>query len=55
MEVSDDGFLSLLMENGEMKEDLKVPDDDELAKQIMDGYEAGKDLVSFLLSHTYWR
>lgn len=45
MEVSDDGFLSLLMENGEMKEDLKVPDDDELAKQIMDGYEAGKDLV----------
>ena len=45
IDISEDGFVSLLAENGNTKDDLKLPNDDSLYTQIKDGFEEGKDLV----------
>ena len=42
--IDDDGFVSLLTENGEMKEDLKLPDDEwlrDVVDKIKEIFEAG--------------
>lgn len=38
-----DGFLSLMRDNGEIREDLRVPEG-ELGKEIMTKYEAGDEM-----------
>ena len=46
LEVSDDGCLSVLTENGDMKDDLSLPTSDHLtfaADAIRDYYNDGKD------------
>eukprot|EP00899_Mesostigma_viride_P003979 jgi/Mesvir1/13582/Mv02828-RA.1 len=43
--ISDDGYVSLLMDTGEIKEDLKMPEDQQLADQIQSMYDAGKDIT----------
>lgn len=40
----DEGFLSLMQEDGSTKDDVKVPDTD-LGKKIEEDFEAGKDLL----------
>ncbi|KAG0474160.1 hypothetical protein HPP92_016017 [Vanilla planifolia] len=50
IDVSTDGFVSLLTENGETKDDLRLPTDDNLLKQITSGFEEGKDLVVTVMS-----
>ncbi|ESR52009.1 eukaryotic translation initiation factor 5A [Citrus sinensis] len=45
IDISEDGFVSLLTENGNTKDDLRLPTDENLLSQIKDGFESGKDLV----------
>lgn len=48
-DISDDHYLSLMSDNGELREDLKIPDND-IGKQLKDDYDAGKELlVSYYL------
>ncbi|KAJ0751785.1 putative translation protein SH3-like domain superfamily [Helianthus annuus] len=42
--------VSLLTENGNTKDDLKLPTDDALLTQIKDGFAEGKDLVASVMS-----
>ncbi|KAJ6435182.1 hypothetical protein OIU84_000408 [Salix udensis] len=44
IDISEDGFVSLLTENGNTKDDLRLPTDDSLLK-IKDGFGNRKDLV----------
>lgn len=45
IDITDDGFVSLLTESGDTKDDLRLPTDDALLTQIKEGFDAGKDLV----------
>ncbi|XP_042382315.1 eukaryotic translation initiation factor 5A-2-like isoform X1 [Zingiber officinale] len=42
--------LSLLTENGNTKDDLRLPTDENLLSQIKDGFAEGKDLVVTVMS-----
>ncbi|XP_022889818.1 eukaryotic translation initiation factor 5A-2 isoform X2 [Olea europaea var. sylvestris] len=42
--------VSLLTENGNTKDDLRLPTDDNLLTQIKDGFAEGKDLVVSVMS-----
>ncbi|CAL5199461.1 unnamed protein product [Lathyrus oleraceus] len=50
IDISEDGFVSLLTDNGSTKDDLKLPTDDALLTQIKDGFAEGKDLVVSVMS-----
>ncbi|KAK1364837.1 Eukaryotic translation initiation factor 5A [Heracleum sosnowskyi] len=50
LHITDDDFVSLLTDNGNTKDDLKLPNDDNLWKQITEGHEQGKDLLVTVLS-----
>ncbi|KAK2973437.1 hypothetical protein RJ640_007938 [Escallonia rubra] len=50
IDISEDGFVSLLTENGSTKDDLRLPTDDALLSQIKDGFAEGKDLVVTVMS-----
>uniref|UniRef100_A0A5B7BR20 Putative eukaryotic translation initiation factor 5A-2 n=1 Tax=Davidia involucrata TaxID=16924 RepID=A0A5B7BR20_DAVIN len=50
IDISEDGFVSLLTENGNTKDDLKLPTDENLLAQIKDGFAEGKDLVVTVMS-----
>lgn len=54
LDVSDDGFVSLMDENGDTKDDLTLPkgtdEADKLAQQIKADFEAGKELIVSVLS-----
>ncbi|KAH7569190.1 hypothetical protein JRO89_XS06G0121100 [Xanthoceras sorbifolium] len=50
IDISEDGFVSLLTENGNTKDDLRLPTDDSLLSQIKDGFGEGKDLVVTVMS-----
>ncbi|XP_018856524.1 eukaryotic translation initiation factor 5A-like isoform X1 [Juglans regia] len=50
IDISEDGFVSLLMDNGDTKDDLRLPTDDNLLGQIKDGFGEGKDLVLSIMS-----
>uniref|UniRef100_A0A8C7WPP1 Translation initiation factor 5A C-terminal domain-containing protein n=1 Tax=Oryzias sinensis TaxID=183150 RepID=A0A8C7WPP1_9TELE len=39
-----DGYLSLLQDSGEVREDLKIPEGD-LGKEIESKYEAGEEIL----------
>lgn len=40
----EDGYLSLMLDSGETKEDVKVPEG-ELGEQIQNDFDEGKDLI----------
>ena len=43
VDISEDGFCSLMEENGDIREDVKLPDVPEgFARQIRDAFESGK-------------
>ncbi|KAL0363893.1 UNVERIFIED_CONTAM: Eukaryotic translation initiation factor 5A-2 [Sesamum angustifolium] len=42
--------VSLLTDNGNTKDDLRLPTDDNLLSQIKDGFAEGKDLVVSVMS-----
>ncbi|KAG1326574.1 Eukaryotic translation initiation factor 5A [Cocos nucifera] len=50
IDISEDGFVSLLTESGNTKDDLKLPTDETLLAQIKDGFAEGKDLVVTVMS-----
>ncbi|KAL6199156.1 hypothetical protein ACLB2K_028943 [Fragaria x ananassa] len=50
IDISEDGFVSLLTENGNTKDDLRLPTDDALLTQLKDGFAEGKDLVVTVMS-----
>ncbi|PHU30568.1 Eukaryotic translation initiation factor 5A-4 [Capsicum chinense] len=42
--------MSLLTENGNTKDDLRLPTDDTLLSQVKGGFEEGKDLMLVVMS-----
>lgn len=51
LDITDDGFLNLLDENGDTKDDLVLPAyPEELAGQIRAAFDEGKNLVVTVLS-----
>ncbi|KAL2226206.1 UNVERIFIED_CONTAM: Eukaryotic translation initiation factor 5A-2 [Sesamum indicum] len=50
IDISEDGFVSLLTDNGNTKDDLRLPTDENLLSQIKDGFAEGKDLVVSVMS-----
>nr|POE55062.1 eukaryotic translation initiation factor 5a [Quercus suber] len=50
IDISEDGFVSLLTENGNTKDELRLPTDDNLLTQIKNGFGDGKDLVVSVMS-----
>ncbi|KAG5593698.1 hypothetical protein H5410_034930 [Solanum commersonii] len=50
IDISEDGFVSLLTESGNTKDDLRLPTDESLLKQVKDGFQEGKDLVVSVMS-----
>ncbi|MBB6682322.1 hypothetical protein H4O20_12790, partial [Aequorivita sp. 609] len=44
-----EGFLSLMMDNGDVREDLRVPDGD-LGKEIESKFAAGEEMLVTVLS-----
>lgn len=53
MDINNEGYLSLMEENGTIREDLKLPtgtdEADKLAESIQAQYEAGEELVVSVL------
>merc|ERR1711991_946754 len=47
VDISDEGFCSLMLESGDMKEDLKVPDD--LAADMQKQFDDGAELIVTVL------
>lgn len=47
-DISDDNYLSLMGDNGELREDLKVPEG-EVGAQLRTEHEAGKDILCTVL------
>ena len=45
MDIAEDGYLTLLDEDGNEKTDLKMPTDPELANKIRSMFDDGKDLI----------
>eukprot|EP00245_Coleochaete_scutata_P013941 TRINITY_DN5804_c0_g1_i1.p1 TRINITY_DN5804_c0_g1~~TRINITY_DN5804_c0_g1_i1.p1 ORF type:complete len:161 (+),score=44.91 TRINITY_DN5804_c0_g1_i1:163-645(+) len=50
LDISEDGYVSLLTESGDTKDDLKLPSDTDLLGQIKNGFAEGKDLVLSVMS-----
>ena len=49
IDISEDGFVSLLTGSDDTKDDLRLPTDESLFKQIKEGFGEGKDLVVFVM------
>lgn len=47
-DISDDNYLSLMSDNGDLREDLKVPDG-EVGAQLRAEHENGKDILCTVL------
>ncbi|CAN6841181.1 unnamed protein product [Brassica oleracea] len=50
IDISEDGFVSLLTDSGGTKDDLKLPTDDNLSALMKSGFEEGKDVVVSVMS-----
>ncbi|XP_042236718.1 eukaryotic translation initiation factor 5A-like [Homarus americanus] len=49
IDISDDGFLSLMMESGDLRDDIKIPEGD-VGAEIKSKFENGEDLLLTVLS-----
>lgn len=49
-DISDDGYLTLMSDNGDLREDLKLPDG-ELGGQLRAEFDNGKELLVSICSH----
>ncbi|KKA27076.1 hypothetical protein TD95_001141 [Thielaviopsis punctulata] len=49
LDITDDDFLSLMTEGGDIKEDVKLPDGD-VGKKIKDLWDDGKDTLVIILT-----
>jgi len=49
LDISDDGYLSLMDDGGNEKADLMLPKDDSIRKAIEEGFGADKELVITIL------
>lgn len=47
-DISDDGYLCLMADNGDLREDLKIPEGD-VGQQLRAEYDAGKDILCTVL------
>ena len=45
VDISDDGFVSLLDEKGDIRDDLRMPTDEELATKITDDFKKGDTTI----------
>ncbi|KAE8658292.1 Eukaryotic translation initiation factor 5A-3 [Hibiscus syriacus] len=50
IDISEDGFVSLLTNSGDAKDDLRLSTDESLLRQIKEGFAEGKDLVVSVMS-----
>jgi translation initiation factor 5A len=50
IDITEDGFVSLLTDSGGTKDDLKLPTDDGLTAQMRLGFDEGKDIVVSVMS-----
>ncbi|KAL5999738.1 hypothetical protein ACLOJK_038023 [Asimina triloba] len=50
IDIAEDSFVSLLTENGQTKDDPRLPTDESLLSHIKDGFGEGKDLVVTVMS-----
>jgi translation initiation factor 5A len=51
IDIADDGFITLLTDGGETKEDLKLPEDDaEEVNRLKEEFAAGKDILVTVMS-----
>lgn len=48
MDISDDGFLTLMGDGGELREDLKLPDG-EIGQQLRSEFDAGREILCTVL------
>jgi len=48
MDISDDGFLTLMGDGGDLREDLKLPDGD-LGGQLKTEYDSGREILCTVL------
>lgn len=48
IDIGEDGFVSLLLDDGTTKDDLKLPEG-ELGTQIKEAFDEGKDLLVSVL------
>mmetsp|Transcript_9738 Transcript_9738/g.13143 ORF Transcript_9738/g.13143 Transcript_9738/m.13143 type:complete len:156 (-) Transcript_9738:95-562(-) len=49
IDITDDGYLSLLLDSGETKDDLKVPGED-LGNNVRGAFDEGKELILTVVS-----
>ena len=47
-DISDDGYLCFMADNGDLREDLKIPEG-EVGAQLRADYDAGKDILCTVL------
>uniref|UniRef100_A0ACD5U6I8 Uncharacterized protein n=1 Tax=Avena sativa TaxID=4498 RepID=A0ACD5U6I8_AVESA len=50
IDISEDGFIILLADDGSTKDDIKLPTDEALRFQIKDEFDEGKDLTVSVMS-----
>jgi translation initiation factor 5A len=48
MDISDDGYLTLMSDGGDLREDLKLPDGD-LGNQLKSEFEGGREILCTVL------
>ena len=49
MDISADNFLSLMMESGDIREDIKIPDGD-IGVELRSKFDDGSDILCTVLS-----
>ena len=52
IDISADGFLSMMNDNGDLREDLKLPDGD-LGSQLKTDFENGRELLVIIKLHIF--
>ena len=45
VDINEEGFVSLMDDESETRDDLKLPEDEEMAKRITEGFEAAKNVT----------
>ena len=53
IDISGDGFLSMMNDNGDLREDLKLPDG-ELGAQMKVDFENGRELLVNYNFKSFW-